>query len=146
MIAIINGPNLNMLGRRNPEVYGATSFEDFLPEAERLVSRLSDGKESLSYFQSNSEGELIGRIQQLAFDPDCKGIVMNPGAYAHYSYALHDAVEMSQAPVIIVHISNIHSREAFRHTDVIAPAARGSICGLGLNGYLLAIRSLFEQQ
>ncbi|MDE6562220.1 MAG: type II 3-dehydroquinate dehydratase [Muribaculaceae bacterium] len=144
MIAIINGPNLNMLGKRDPKVYGSTTFEDFLPAAEDLVSELTDGEQTLEYFQSNSEGEIVSKIQELAFDPVCRGIVMNPGAYAHYSYAIHDAVEMSPVPVIIVHISNIHAREEFRHTDVVAPAAKGMICGLGLNGYLLAIRSLLS--
>ncbi|MDE7345794.1 MAG: 3-dehydroquinate dehydratase [Muribaculaceae bacterium] len=142
MIAIINGPNLNMLGRRNPAVYGSRTFEDFLPEAEDLVSQLTDGVETIEYFQSNSEGELVGRIQELAFDPVCSGIVLNPGAYAHYSYAIRDAVEMSPVPVIVVHISNIHAREEFRHNDVVVGAAKGTICGLGLDGYLLAIRSL----
>lgn len=142
MIAIINGPNLNMLGRRNPGVYGAKSFEEFLPAAERLVAEFSSGKETLEYFQSNCEGELIDKIQHLAFDPECHGIVINPGAYAHYSYALRDAIEMAESPVIVVHISNIHARDEFRHKDVIAPVAKGCICGLGLNGYLLALQSL----
>ena len=144
MIAIINGPNLNMLGKRNPAVYGSQTFTDFLPEAEDLVSELTDGVETIEYFQSNSEGELVSRIQELAFDPVCSGIVLNPGAYAHYSYAIRDAVEMSPVPVIIVHISNIHAREEFRHTDVVAGAAKGTICGLGLDGYLLAIRALLR--
>lgn len=142
MIAIINGPNLNMLGRRNPEVYGSTTFADFLPRAEALAAELSGGEEGIEYFQSNSEGELVGRIQKLAFDPNCRGIVFNPGAYAHYSYALRDAVEMAQQPVVEVHISNIHAREEFRHTDVVAGAAAGMICGLGLDGYLLALRHI----
>lgn len=146
MIAIINGPNLNMLGKRNPAVYGSATFEDFLPEAEYLVSDLTNGEEGLEYFQSNSEGEIVTKIQELAFDPVCNGIVINPGAYAHYSYAIRDAIEMSPIPVIVVHISNIHAREEFRHTDVVAPACKGSICGLGLDGYLLAIRSLLSHQ
>lgn len=146
MIAIINGPNLNMLGKRNPAVYGSETFEDFLPEAENLVSELTDGEGVLEYFQSNSEGEIVSRIQELAFDPGCTGIIINPGAYAHYSYAIHDAVEMSPIPVIVVHISNIHSREEFRHTDVVAPACKGSICGLGIEGYLLAIRHLLSRR
>lgn len=144
MIAILNGPNLNMLGKRNPGVYGVKSFEDFLPAAHSLVKELSSGKETLEYFQSNSEGELVSKIQSLAFDPDCHGIVFNPGAYAHYSYALRDAVEMVQAPVIVVHISNIHARDQFRHTDVIVPVCKGTICGLGLDGYLLALRSIIN--
>ncbi len=142
MISIINGPNLNMLGKRNPGVYGNKTFEQFLPEAEELTRRLSDGNENLRYFQSNSEGELVSEIQRLAFDPDCHGIVINPGAYAHYSYAIRDALEMVTAPVIVVHISNIHARDEFRHKDVTAPVSRGCICGLGLDGYLLALRHL----
>lgn len=145
MIAIINGPNLNMLGRRNPKVYGSQTFEDFLPQAHNLVAELSEWKESLEYYQSNSEGELVSKIQEYAFREDCHGIVINPGAYAHYSYAIRDAVEMSPVPVIVVHISNIHAREEFRHTDVVAPAAKGSICGLGLGGYLLALRCILGQ-
>lgn len=141
MIAIINGPNLNLLGRRNPEIYGSTSFDDFMPQAESLLAALSPS-ESLVYFQSNSEGELVDMIQEFGFDPECKGIVFNPGAYAHYSYALHDAIEAVPAPAVEVHISNIHAREEFRHKDVVAPACRGMICGLGLDGYLLAIRHL----
>lgn len=144
MIAIINGPNLNMLGRRDPNIYGSTTFEDFLPQAEDLVSYLTDGLETLEYYQSNSEGDIVSHIQKLAFDPVCRGIVINPGAYAHYSYAIHDAVEMSPIPVIVVHISNIHAREEFRHKDVIASAAKGTICGLGLEGYLLALRAILS--
>lgn len=145
MIAIINGPNLNMLGRRNPAIYGSKGIPDLLEEAKHLVESLSGGTERLEYFQSNSEGEIVDKLQDYGFTPDCRGIIINPGAYAHYSYAIHDACEMSPAPVIEVHISNIHSREEFRHTDVVAPACRGCICGLGLNGYLLAIRTLLEQ-
>lgn len=144
MIAILNGPNLNMLGKRNPGVYGVKSFEDFLPEAHSLVEELSSGNERLEYFQSNSEGDLVSKIQSLAFDPDCHGIVINPGAYAHYSYAIRDAIEMAQAPVIVVHISNIHARDQFRHTDVIVPVCKGTICGLGIDGYLLALRSILN--
>lgn len=144
MIAIINGPNLNMLGRRNPDVYGSDTFEDFLPKAESLVSSLSAGQGRLSYFQSNLEGEIVSKIQEFAFNPECKGIVINPGAYAHYSYAIRDAIEMSPVPVVGVHISNIHAREEFRHTDVVAPVCKGLICGLGLDGYLLAIRHILR--
>lgn len=146
MIAIINGPNLNMLGRRNPEIYGGIAIDEILPEAEGLVSELTDGEEGIEYFQSNSEGEIVSKIQELAFDASCHGIIINPGAYAHYSYAIRDAIEMAPVGVIVVHISNIHAREEFRHTDVVAPVAKGMICGLGLNGYLLAIRALLTRQ
>lgn len=145
MIAIINGPNLNMLGRRNPAVYGIKGVPELLNDAKNLVEKLSKGTEQLVYFQSNSEGEIVDKLQEFGFNPECRGIVINPGAYAHYSYAIHDACEMLPAPVIEVHISNIHSREEFRHTDVVAPACKGSICGLGLSGYMLAIRALLEQ-
>lgn len=144
MIAIINGPNLNMLGVRKPEIYGSTSMEDLMPMANKLAHDLSGGSESIEYFQSNSEGVLIDRIQKLGYDPDCKGIVINPGAYAHYSVAIRDAIEMIPVPVVEVHISNIHAREEFRHSDVVAPVCRGSVCGLGIDGYLLAIRSLLS--
>lgn len=144
MIAIINGPNLNMLGRRNPAIYGSETFDEVLSSAQTLLATLTGGSETLSYFQSNSEGELISKIQEYAFNPDCRGIVINPGAYAHYSYAIHDAVELSPVPVIVVHISNIHSREEFRHRDVVAPAAKGTICGLGTEGYMLALRYLLS--
>ncbi|MDE5871563.1 MAG: 3-dehydroquinate dehydratase, partial [Muribaculaceae bacterium] len=93
-------------------------------------------------FQSNYEGEIIDHIQSIRENNKIDGIVINPGAYAHYSYAIHDAVEMSPVPVIVVHISNIHAREEFRHKDVVVGAAKGTICGLGLDGYLLAIRAL----
>lgn len=144
MIAIINGPNLNMLGIRKPEIYGTAAMEDLMPRANKLAHDLSEGAESIEYFQSNSEGVLIDRIQKLGYDPRCKGIVINPGAYAHYSMAIRDAIEMIPVPVVEVHISNIHAREEFRHTDVVAPVCRGSICGLGLDGYLLAVRSLLS--
>lgn len=144
MLAVINGPNLNMLGKRNPGVYGVRSFEDFLPEVENLVNTLTAGREKLEYFQSNCEGELVSKIQQLAFDPECHGVVVNPGAYAHYSYALRDAVEMVKSPVIVVHVSNIHARDEFRHKDVVVPVCEGMICGLGLDGYLLALRHLIN--
>ncbi len=144
MIAIINGPNLNMLGRRDPAIYGSKTFEDFLPECEDLVSELTEGVETVEYFQSNSEGEIVSRIQEFAFDPVCSGIVINPGAYAHYSYAIHDAVEMSPVPVIVVHICNIHARDEFRRKDVVGPAAKVMFCGLGIDGYLFAIRSILS--
>lgn len=144
MIAIINGPNLNMLGVRKPEIYGSTSMEELMPKARKLVHDLSEGNETLEYFQSNTEGVIIDRIQKLGYDPNCKGIIINPGAYAHYSVAIRDAIEMIPAPVIEVHLSNIYAREEFRHSDVVAPVCRGVICGLCLDGYLMAIRSLLE--
>lgn len=137
MIAIVNGPNLNLLGRREPDIYGRRSFEQYL---EQLRGRYADVE--LEYFQSNSEGELVDAVQRYGFDPETEGIVINPGAYAHYSIALRDAVAAVPAPVIEVHISNVAAREEFRHLSVVAPACVGSIAGLGLDGYRLAISHL----
>ncbi len=135
--AIVNGPNLNLLGRRQPEIYGHASFEDTLAE---LRSDFADT--DITYFQSNSEGELIDHIQHTGFDPECGGIILNPGAYAHYSIAIADAIEAIPAPVIEVHISNIHAREEFRHKSVTARAARAVIAGCGRDGYALALLHL----
>ena len=140
MICIINGPNLNLLGKRQPEIYGSKSFDDYLREI-----RAEFPDTPIEYFQSNCEGEIIDKIHHLGYDnPECSGIVMNPGAYAHYSIAIADAISSVNIPVIEVHISNIHAREEFRHKSVTAPAAKGMICGLGLNGYNLAIRALLS--
>ncbi|MBD5299312.1 MAG: type II 3-dehydroquinate dehydratase [Bacteroides sp.] len=140
MICIINGPNLNLLGKRQPEIYGSKSFDDHLREI-----RAEFPDTPIEYFQSNCEGEIIDKIHHLGYDnPECSGIVMNPGAYAHYSIAIADAISSVNIPVIEVHISNIHAREEFRHKSVTAPAAKGMICGLGLNGYNLAIRALLS--
>ncbi|MBL7828272.1 MAG: type II 3-dehydroquinate dehydratase [Saprospiraceae bacterium] len=134
-ILIINGPNLNLLGKREPEIYGNTSFEDYF---ETLSSRFSDHQ--LMYFQSNHEGELIDKIHEQGFSVD--GIVLNAGAYTHTSIALADAVAAVPAPVIEVHISNVHAREVFRRHSYLAATCKGSITGLGLKGYELAIRWL----
>lgn len=138
MIAIINGPNLNLLGKRQPEIYGRESFEDFL-----RILRDRFPHVAIEYFQSNCEGELINRIHALGYDvSECEGIIINPGAYAHYSYALADAISSIQLPVIEVHISNIAAREEFRRKSVTAPACRGMISGCGLEGYALALMYL----
>ncbi|MDE5887282.1 MAG: type II 3-dehydroquinate dehydratase [Muribaculaceae bacterium] len=138
MIAIINGPNLNLLGKRQPEIYGNTTFEDCLEALKMTFLELE-----IEYFQSNSEGEIIDHIHHLGYNsPECEGIVINPGAYAHYSYAIADAIASIQLPVVEVHISNIHARDEFRHKSVTAPTCKGVICGLGLKGYELAIRYL----
>ena len=114
MICIINGANLNLTGKRQSEIYGSISFETFLPQ---LRERFPDVQ--IEYFQSNCEGEIIGKIHSLGYDyPDCKGIIINPGAYAHYSYAIADAISSVEIPVIEVHLSNIHSREEFRSKSV----------------------------
>ena len=131
-IQIINGPNLNLLGVREPSVYGSTSFDDFLP---RLRACFPDVQ--IDYFQSNIEGELIDKLQDVGFQ--CDGIVLNAGAYTHTSIALADCIRAISAPVVEVHISNVHQREAFRHQSMIAAACRGVICGFGLDSYRLAI-------
>jgi 3-dehydroquinate dehydratase, type II len=133
-IQIINGPNLNLLGVREPSVYGSTSFDDFLP---RLRACFPDVQ--IDYFQSNIEGELIDKLQDVGFQ--CDGIVLNAGAYTHTSIALADCIRAISAPVVEVHISNVHQREAFRRQSMIAAACRGVICGFGLDSYRLAIES-----
>ncbi len=133
-IQIINGPNLNLLGVREPDVYGSTSFDDFLP---RLRACFPDVQ--IDYFQSNIEGELIDKLQAVGFQ--CDGIVLNAAAYTHTSIALADCIRAISTPVVEVHISNVHQREPFRHQSMIASACRGVICGFGLDGYRLAIES-----
>ena len=133
-IQIINGPNLNLLGVGEPDVYGSMSFDDFLP---RLRACFPDVQ--IDYFQSNIEGELIDKLQAVGFQ--CDGIVLNAAAYTHTSIALADCIRAISAPVVEVHISNVHQREAFRHQSIIAAACRGVICGFGLDGYRLAIES-----
>lgn len=131
-IQIINGPNLNLLGTREPNIYGHQTFDDFFDE---LVVKYPDI--DLNYFQSNSEGELIDRIHEIAFA--YSGIIINPGAYAHTSIALADAIRAVQCHVIEVHISNVYGREAYRHYSYLSPHVIGVITGLGLEGYQLAL-------
>ena len=141
MIAIINGPNLNLLGKREPEIYGSRPFEKFLSELRQKFPVVP-----IEYFQSNSEGEIIDHIHRLGYDsPDCKGIIINPGAYTHYSYAIADAIAAIKTPVVEVHISNIMNRESFRHQSVTAPYCTGMLSGFGLEGYAMALRFLTEQ-
>ena len=128
-VAIINGPNLNLLGSREKEIYGDLSFEDYLLE---LKSRYDI---ELEYFQSNVEGELINRLQGL----DCDGVVLNAGGYTHTSVSLRDCIASIKVPVVEVHISNIAARESFRHESLIAPVCLGCIFGFGLRGYDLAL-------
>jgi 3-dehydroquinate dehydratase-2 len=134
-IQIINGPNLNLLGVREPGIYGSKSFEVFLP---KLQERYPDIE--IDYYQSNIEGELINKMQEVGFT--CDGIVLNAGAYTHTSIALHDCIRSLKCPVIEVHISNVHQREEFRHKSMISAACKGVICGFGLDSYRLAIEAL----
>ena len=136
-ILIINGPNLNLLGKREPDVYGYTTFEEYF---EKLKGNLK--KIKLEYFQSNVEGELIDKIHEVGFSYD--GIVINAGAYTHTSVALRDAIASIESPVIEVHISNTHQREEFRHHSYISPVCKGIILGFGLDSYRLAIESFLK--
>ncbi|WP_318614995.1 type II 3-dehydroquinate dehydratase [Sporosarcina sp. YIM B06819] len=137
-VLILNGPNLNRLGKREPGIYGAETLEDI--ERKLDVFAAQQGVE-LAFFQSNVEGALIDKIHE-AEDSGLDGIVFNPGAFTHYSIALRDAVASIQVPVIEIHISNIHSREPFRQTSVIAPVCVGQLSGFGTDGYTLAIQAL----
>ena len=138
-IWIINGPNLNLLGKREKSVYGDASFESYLEE---LRSRYP--LHTIHYYQSNVEGELINKIHECGFSP--VGIVLNAGAYTHTSIALADAIAAVKAPVVEVHISNIHAREPYRHVSMIAAACRGSVIGFGLDSYRLAVEALIEEE
>ena len=134
-ILILNGPNLNLLGRREPGVYGSRGFDDYLEELRHLYPTLQ-----IDYYQSNHEGSLIDKLHEVGFDID--GIVLNAGAYTHTSVALPDAIRAIPAPVIEVHISNVHQREEFRHHSCISAACRGVICGFGLDSYRLGVEAL----
>lgn len=134
-ILIINGPNLNLLGIREPGIYGSDSFENYLP---RLRAAYPDIE--MEYYQSNIEGCLIDKMQEVGFTYD--GIILNAGAYTHTSVALHDCIRALKCPVVEVHISNVHQREEFRHHSMISSACKGVICGFGLNSYRLALEAL----
>ena len=136
-ILIINGPNLNLLGQREPGIYGSESFDTYLPQ---LRAQFPDVQ--IDYYQSNVEGELIDKMQQSGFFGDCDGIVLNAGAYTHTSVALQDCIRSLRCPVIEVHISNVHKREEFRHRSLISCACLGVICGFGLDSYRLAVAAL----
>lgn len=131
-VSIINGPNLNLLGKREPEVYGSETFEGFLLELKAKYPQVE-----FDYFQSNIEGELINELQRVGFEYD--GIIMNPGGYTHTSVAIGDAIAAIKAPVVEVHISNVHAREEFRKLSHVSGKSAGSIIGLGLKGYELAL-------
>jgi 3-dehydroquinate dehydratase-2 len=138
-IAIINGPNLNLLGKRETDIYGNQSFEAYFETLKSVFPQVQ-----FTYFQSNVEGELINELQRIGFDFD--GIVINPGGYTHTSVALGDAIAAIKTPVIEVHISNVHAREDFRKLSHVSGKSVGSIFGLGLKGYELAVRYLIEQR
>ena len=138
-ILIVNGPNLNLLGRREPGIYGSEGFDDYLTSLRKRY----EGKADIDYFQSNCEGKLIDRLQQAGFG-EADGIVLNAGAYTHTSIALGDCIRAIKTPVVEVHISNVHAREEFRHHSMLAAACKGVICGFGLDSYRLAIEAMLQ--
>lgn len=138
-IQIINGPNLNLLGIREPEIYGRKGFEEYLHTLRNMYPDVR-----IDYFQSNVEGELINKIHEVGFS--LNGIILNAGAYTHYSLALLDAIKAVSTPVVEVHISNVHQREEFRRHSVISPACTGVLCGFGLDSYRLAVEALLHIQ
>lgn len=138
-IMIINGPNLNLVGSRQPEVYGNESMEEFIAKMKRTTEGVA-----IDYYQSNIEGELINKIHEAGFDYD--GIIINAGGYSHTSVALHDALLAVAAPAVEVHISNIFAREEYRHHSLLSSACKGMICGLGLEGYQLAVHFIAQMQ
>ena len=137
-IAILNGPNLNLLGKREPDVYGNKDFDQYFDQLQSLFPEIH-----LTYYQSNAEGELINELQRVGFDVD--GIILNAAAYTHTSVGIGDAIKAIEAPVIEVHISNTFSREDFRHTSFVTPNAKGLILGFGLDVYRLAIESFLPK-
>lgn len=136
-VLVLNGPNLNLLGTREPVIYGSTTLKDI--EA-MMLKRASEAGIAIDFFQSNHEGELVDRVQAANHNYDY--IIFNAAAFTHYSIALRDAIGAIEVPVIEVHISNIHKREEFRHTSVLAPVALGQICGLGVESYLAALEAV----
>ncbi len=137
-IAIINGPNLNLLGKREPDIYGSQSFDSFLDELKKEFSSIT-----FDYFQSNVEGEIINQLQKVGFDYD--GILLNAGGYTHTSVAIADAIGAIKTPVVEVHISNPQAREDYRHTSLIAGKCKGSVSGFGLDSYRLAVIGLIKK-
>lgn len=135
-ITIINGPNLNLLGIREPGIYGSKGFDSYLEELRNRYPQVD-----IAYFQSNHEGDIIDKLHEVGFGAT-DGVVLNAGAYTHTSLAIADAIKAIQIPVIEVHISNVASREAIRHTSLIAPVCQGTIAGFGLNSYFLAAQAI----
>ena len=140
-ILIINGPNLNLLGQREPGIYGSESFEQYLKTLRNRYPNVE-----IETFQSNVEGELINKLQEAGFmaQPPVDGIILNAGAYTHTSIALHDCIRSLKSPVIEVHISNVHQREEFRHHSMISAVCKGVICGFGLDSYGLAVEAIIK--
>lgn len=138
-IQIINGPNINLLGKREPSIYGAVSFEEYF---RKLVSQYPEVE--FAYYQSNVEGGMINKIHEIGFSFD--GIILNAGAYTHTSIALQDALRAVTTPAIEVHISNVHTREEFRHKSMISCACKGVICGFGLDSYRLAVEAFINSK
>ena len=136
-IQIINGPNINLLGKREPGIYGSQSFDDYLVMLKKRYPEVE-----IAYYQSNCEGNLIDKLQEVGFDVD--GIILNAGAYTHTSIALQDAIRAIKAPVVEVHISNVHAREEFRHKSMISCPCKGVILGFGLDSYRLALEALIN--
>jgi 3-dehydroquinate dehydratase-2 len=136
-IIIVNGPNLNLLGKREPEIYGSATFEDYFKTLQEEFPKVN-----LSYYQSNVEGELINKLQEVGFEYD--GIILNAGAYTHTSIGIGDAIKGISTPVVEVHISNTFGREAFRHQSYISPNAKGVVLGFGMQSYQLAIQSFLS--
>jgi 3-dehydroquinate dehydratase II len=136
-ILILNGPNLNLLGKREPNIYGSQTFEDYLE-----ILRRNYPSVTIEYFQSNHEGAIIDKLHEIGFNPEYQGVVLNAGALTHTSIAIGDAIGGIKTPVIEVHISNVHARETFRHHSYISAKAKGIIIGMGLIGYKLAVEYL----
>lgn len=139
-ITVINGPNLNLLGSREPSVYGAETLNDI---EIRIKSEAEKHDCEVDFYQSNHEGEIIGRLH-LCRDDGTNAVIINAGAYTHYSYAIRDAISSIEIPCIEIHMSNIHAREEFRHTSVIAPVCRGQICGFGSMSYILGFTAAYS--
>lgn len=137
-LQIINGPNLNLLGTREPSIYGSRSFVEVLEELRERY-----GQVEIDYFQSNSEGGIVDKLQEVGFS--CDGIVLNAGAYTHTSVAIGDAIAAIKAPVVEVHISNVYAREEFRHRSYLAKNCKGVVCGFGMDSYRLALESFLKQ-
>jgi 3-dehydroquinate dehydratase-2 len=140
-ILILNGPNLNLLGKREPHIYGSQTFEDYFQTLQTAFPQVE-----LQYFQSNHEGALIDKIHEVGFDTDYLGIVLNAGAFTHTSVAIADAIGAVKTPVVEVHISNVHAREPFRHHSYISAKAAGIIVGCGMLGYRFGVEFLLQQE